>query len=169
MCIVINLAAGPGAGKSTSAASIFANLKIKGKRAELVTEFAKDLTYEDRKATLKNQIYVFAKQYKRMELLRSQVDYIITDSPLFLSAMYSPENYFPSFNKLIIEVFNSFKNKTYFLSRKKVYQPYGRNQTLSEAQEIDERTLKYMQSNNIDFTTVTGDESGIKQICDQFN
>lgn len=44
--IVVNLFAGPGAGKSTGAAYIFAMLKMHGIDCELVTEFAKDKTWE---------------------------------------------------------------------------------------------------------------------------
>ena len=44
--IVINLFGAPGAGKSTGAAYIFALLKMAGIEAELVTEFAKDITRE---------------------------------------------------------------------------------------------------------------------------
>jgi adenylylsulfate kinase-like enzyme len=40
---VINLFGGPGTGKSTLAAALFTDLKMKGINAELVTEFAKDL------------------------------------------------------------------------------------------------------------------------------
>lgn len=40
--ILINLFGAPGTGKSTGAAYIFSQLKMKGINAELVTEFAKD-------------------------------------------------------------------------------------------------------------------------------
>lgn len=44
--LVINLFGAPGAGKSTGAAIVFAELKKRGVNAELVTEFAKDKTWE---------------------------------------------------------------------------------------------------------------------------
>ena len=40
--LVVNLFAGPGTGKSTVAAQIFAHLKWQGFSCELVTEFAKE-------------------------------------------------------------------------------------------------------------------------------
>lgn len=40
--LVVNLFGGPGSGKSTGAAYVFARLKMLGYNAELVTEFAKD-------------------------------------------------------------------------------------------------------------------------------
>lgn len=42
--LVINLFGAPGAGKSTGAAIVFAELKKRGVNAELVTEFTKDKT-----------------------------------------------------------------------------------------------------------------------------
>lgn len=42
--LVVNLFGGPGSGKSTGAAYVFARLKMLGYNAELVTEFAKDKT-----------------------------------------------------------------------------------------------------------------------------
>ena len=44
---VINLFAGPGTGKSTTAAGLFYKMKSKGYMVELVTEFAKDLVYQE--------------------------------------------------------------------------------------------------------------------------
>ena len=49
--LVVNLFGTPGAGKSTGAAYIFSNLKMRGINAELVTEFAKDMVWEDNKET----------------------------------------------------------------------------------------------------------------------
>ncbi len=44
--LVVNLLGGPGSGKSTTAADVFARLKWQDINCELVTEFAKDLVWE---------------------------------------------------------------------------------------------------------------------------
>lgn len=49
---VINLFGAPGSGKSVAASYIFSQLKMKGVECELIQEFAKDLTWEDRKIAL---------------------------------------------------------------------------------------------------------------------
>ena len=52
--IVCNFFSGPGAGKSTLAAAVFAKLKMLGVNCELVTEFAKDKTWEKNYTALSN-------------------------------------------------------------------------------------------------------------------
>ena len=59
--LVVNLFGVPGAGKSTGAAYVFSKLKMKGINAELVTEFAKDIVWENNSRGLKNQEYIFGK------------------------------------------------------------------------------------------------------------
>lgn len=84
MSFVINLIGGPGAGKSTTAAGVFFLLKLLNVRCELVTEFAKELTYDENWSDLKRQLYVTAEQERRQRRLVDKVDFIVTDSPLLL-------------------------------------------------------------------------------------
>ena len=71
--LVINIFGGPGCGKSTTATGVFSLLKLHGVNAEFVSEFAKDLTWEERYKTLKNQNYVSAKQHHRQWRLSDDV------------------------------------------------------------------------------------------------
>ena len=87
--IVVNLYGGPGAGKSTGAAYVFSRLKEAGVVAELVTEFAKDLTWDHSRAIL-DQMFVFGTQYHRLARLELDgVQVAVTDSPLLLSVVYA--------------------------------------------------------------------------------
>ena len=88
MSIVINLFGAPSTGKSTTMARLFADLKCEGINCEMVSEFAKDLVYEKRDETMKDELYIFAKQSHRMFRVKDKVDVIITDRPLLLTCVY---------------------------------------------------------------------------------
>ena len=165
MTKVINLFGGPGCGKSTGAAYIFSLLKMKGMNVELVTEFAKDKTWEHNSKALTCQPYVFGKQSYRMDRCADEVDIIITDSPLFLSAMYNfDSNIEPEFTQTVIKKFNEFENYNFFLKRLKEYNPKGRNQTEEEAKELDNKIKTSLNKFNIEYEEVNGCKEGYEYI-----
>jgi tRNA uridine 5-carbamoylmethylation protein Kti12 len=134
---VINLYGGPGTGKSTNAARLFAMLKDEGINCELVTEYAKKLVWEERLKTFKNQIYVFAKQHHEMEMAKDDVDMIITDSPLLLNLVYQKEKTSQAFKHLVRQEYHKYNNVDILLERVKEYNPKGRSQTEEEAKSLD--------------------------------
>lgn len=159
--IVVNLFAGPGAGKSTAAAYIFSQLKMKGINCELITEFAKDKTWEKNYSALRCQEYVFGKQSYKMDRCRDQVDVIITDSPLPLGIFYNQNPVLGRhYESLVMDVFNTYDNLNFFINRKKPYNPIGRNQTEEEAKEIDERIKTFCQQHDISYLIKDGTELG---------
>lgn len=131
--IVINLWAGPGAGKSTTAAGLFQIMKILGLNVELVTEYAKDLTWEKNVSRLGNQFLVTATQDHRLRRLLGQVDYIITDSPLPLGIAYMGPEFGDWLPEAISECFEGYNNRDFLLQRRKAYSPVGRNETEHQA------------------------------------
>jgi hypothetical protein len=136
--IVVNLFAGPGAGKSTTMAGVFSLLKQHGVNVEMAPEFAKELVWEGRSTAIGCQPYIFGKQYFRLHrLAAAQLDCVVTDSPLLLSNVYAagrmPEEFHWSVNALV----NQFCNLDFFIARRKVYDPRGRQQTEVEAQQLD--------------------------------
>jgi ABC-type oligopeptide transport system ATPase subunit len=160
---IINLFAGPGAGKSTTAAGLFHLMKLKKYNVELVTEYAKDLTWDERWSTLSNQLYVFAKQYSRISRLSNKVEYVVTDSPLLLSLIYSsPQLHNHTFTPLVLEIWKSFENYNFFIKRTKEYIKNGRSQTEEEAIEIDKKILSLLQDET--YYHVWGDHSAPETI-----
>ncbi len=89
-----------------------------GYKAELALEFAKELVWEESYAPLDNQIYLFGNQLQRIRRLQGKVDFIITDSPLPLSAIFDKSGS-KNFYNLIFEVFRSFDNVNFFVKRVK--------------------------------------------------
>jgi ABC-type oligopeptide transport system ATPase subunit len=154
MTKIINLLGGPCSGKSTTAAGLFYRLKLSGHKVELVTEYAKDLTYEKRHMTLENQIYVFAKQLHRIERVKDQVDYVITDSPILLSCIYVKKDLPESFEQLVIDMWNRDDNLIFYMNRPKTYQEYGRHHTYEQAVQIDGFTKLFMEKHNLDYSVI---------------
>jgi hypothetical protein len=65
----------------------------------------------------------------------------------------------------VIGTFNdTFDNVNYVLHRVKEYNPKGRNQTEQEARGIDTGVTRMLQQEQIPYTTVTGDYTGINRI-----
>ncbi len=163
---VINLFGGPGSGKSTTAAGLFHLMKLNEMNVELVTEYAKDLTWEERFGTLANdQLYVFAKQQKRLQVLKNKVNYVVTDSPLILGLIYRQWNYLPqNFEPLVFEVWDGFINKNYFIKRTKKYASIGRSQSEDEAKGVDEQVKHFLITKSIAHEVLDGDETTPQRI-----
>lgn len=156
---VVNMYGGPGCGKSTLAAAIFAEMKNRGLEAELVPEYAKKCVWEHTEATLNDQLYVFAKQHHMIQALDGQVDYIIVDSPLLLSTIYG--NTSSAFKYYVFETYNRYNNINIFVERNKPWHPAGRVQTESEAIELDARIYSMLKNYGLQITTVSSDSSVI--------
>ena len=165
MAIVINLFAGPGVGKSTTAARIFSELKMKGVNCEMALEFAKDKVWEESFRTMDDQIYIFGKQFHRIWRLKDKVDVIICDSPLPISIVYDKENSQP-FHALVMEQFNKFVNFNYLLERGVEYQSEGRVQTEEEAKEVDKTVKRVLDENNIEYKALPID-GAYQKIADE--
>jgi hypothetical protein len=164
--LVVNLYGGPSTGKSSCAAGVFSLLKFHGVNSELITEFAKDLVWEERFNTLKDQRYLFGKQYHRSWRVNGKVDVIVTDSPLFLNIIYGHinSNVPNTFNREVLSVMGEFDNMNIFLQRVKPYQPIGRTQTEDEAKNIDKIMINYLHDYDLDFIEVPGNVEGINII-----
>lgn len=165
--IVVNLFGAPGAGKSTGSAEIFAALKKAGINAELVSEFAKDKTWEHNITALSCQEYVFGKQSYRMARCRNDVEVIVTDSPLPLSVIYNHNPVLDiNFERTIFNIFNTYENMNYYINRVKPYNPKGRNQTEAESDALAAPIKALLYDNNVSFRDINGDDEGYKSVVE---
>ena len=155
MTTYINLFGGPGVGKSTLAAEIFARYKKQGKSVELVTEFVKDLVWENRQSTLEIQPYVSMKQYRNLVRLRGKVDYVITDSPLIKDSTYA-RRYAPdlpqAYHELLFSLHHSLGDSiNILLTREWTYNQVGRYQDEDQAKQIDSELRFMLELHEIDY------------------
>ena len=166
-CIVVNLFGVPSAGKSTGAAYIFSKLKMAGVNAELVTEFAKDLDWEENNVALGNQLYVFSNQLHRMYRCSDKVEVLITDSPLPLSIIYNKSAILgEAFNQTVMNCFNAFDNLNYLVLRDRPYNPKGRIQTEEEAEALKKPLSDLLEGRNIEYTTIKGNLQAFNNVVD---
>lgn len=161
---VVNLFAGPGAGKSTTAAGLFHLMKLDGMSVELVTEYAKEMTWEKRNNILTDQLYILAKQHRRVSRLRDEVDYVVTDSPFLVGILYRKDDYSETLDRLVVELWNRYENLNFFLERVKAYVPVGRNQSEDEARRIDVTTKELLSRLQIPYEGVVGDAQAASRI-----
>jgi hypothetical protein len=157
------LLGGPGAGKSTMAASLFSKLKWMGIDCELAAEYAKDLVWEKRNKTFENQVYIFGKQHHRIFRLLGQVQVVITDSPLFLTPIYDGEKR-ATLKKLVFEETAKCNNLNVLVVRRKDYNPNGRLHTKSQAAGVDGTVKSFLKQNKIPFIEIEGNEQGVAQL-----
>tara|TARA_Y100000034_G_scaffold136784_1_gene215747 strand:- start:7526 stop:8047 length:522 start_codon:yes stop_codon:yes gene_type:complete len=155
---IINIFGGPGCGKSSTAAGLFYLMKRSNYNVELVTEYAKDLTWEGDDSKLQDQLYILAKQNRRLVRLENKVDYIITDSPLLLGIQYATPDYYPKYyESFLLEVWRHYDNLNYLLTRDGPYVTIGRSQSEKEAVILDAKIRNMLVCQDIPFMTVKSD------------
>lgn len=156
MFTIINFVGGPGSGKSTMAASVFADLKNQGVRAELVHEAAKKIIYRGATAQLDNQVAVLGKQWSQIEdLKRAGAEAALADSPLLCGLLYGTGlPYAAELRELVVKLDSLYPQINIFVRRVKPFSTFGRTQA-NEAEahrfDFDMRELFSVHGKKIDF------------------
>lgn len=162
--IVVNIAGGPGTGKSILTAKLFAKLKEKFISCEISSEYIKRKLREDARKVVQNQIYIFAKQQFQLFGMKDNVDVIITDSPFFLCSIYDSTEC-PLLKALILKEYSSYENLTYLIKRDDSvpYEQEGRYQDKEGAKLVDVKVEKFLQENKIPYQTLIGIGKGTRK------
>lgn len=150
---IINLVGGPNTGKTTTALGLTYFMKLAGLRVKYVQEYAEDMVYEERANILDDQLYILAKQNRRLHRLRNETDYIITDSPLILGKVYSKNGGTQEFRDLLNTYWDSYDNVTYYHPRDTsfAFQQQGRVQSDHEAcLQIDRLIMRYLPGSAVE-------------------
>lgn len=144
---LVGLMGAPGAGKTTCAAWLFAQMRISGIKCELAFEFAKDLFWDDSNAW-KDQLYVFANQWRMIDRVLCRTDYVVTDSPPLLSLFYN-RPHSDAFVRLVLEKCSQFDTLLFLLKRSVPYDSIGRRETEDEANNLHEEMSKWLNVHGI--------------------
>lgn len=159
--IVVNMFAGPGAGKTTCAWQVASELKKRGYITEYVPEYAKELVWDKNfdqlDGTLDHQKQLLEVQAHRLERLKGQVDFIVTDSPLMLNAIYltgSPEE-MKRYTDQVYRRFAAYDNFSVFIQRGKSFEQAGRIHDLEQSRKIDQQIKDLLHDYKIYYGTYT--------------
>lgn len=171
MITVINLFAGSGAGKSTTAALLYAKMKLAGIHYELVREYVKNWVWNDKKIKESDQLYLLGKQSQYESLLYNQVDYIITDSPVLLSGAYqtyyTDQTYCTDAALSFLEHSRQkgVNHLNLFINRTKKFDNRGRYNTEEEAIVFDSYLKNFLKEKEIPFIELfQTDEARVDEI-----
>lgn len=162
---VINIWGAPGAGKSTIAAGLFHLMKISGYNVEYVQEYAKSMYYG--RGRQETQFKIAACQNEKMEELRGEIDWVITDSPLLLSLVYCGDDYHKSFASFLVDVNNSYDNIHFLVQRNKdvPYNPNGRYQKNADDSDcVVPMMLEVMRKHDISCMAVQAHDAAAEEI-----
>jgi len=161
--LIINFLGGPGSLKSASASGIFSLLKLHYIDCELVTEYPKELTFEENWKALSMQGSVFGEQNRRLARIENKVAVVVTDTSLLLSLVYQRNTLTKEFEDYIMSVYNSYNNLNIYLTRNNSikYEKFGRKQSKAEAIDIDGIIKSVLDQHKINYINL---EPGLKTI-----
>ena len=163
--IFINLTGGPCCGKTTTAASLFSELKRAGINAELLTEPVKDYIYEENNSAISSQIKLFAEALYKMKQLDGKADVVVTDCPLLHNIVYDQEDN-KVFHTLVIQEYNKFTNIDFFLERGDMpFEQFGRIHSYQQSVELDNKIKMVYNYANAPYITVDN-EHAVEQIME---
>jgi len=166
--LLVNLYGAPGTGKSTGAAYIYSKLKLDEINCELVTEFAKDMVWDENKKAIYNQAYVFGNQYYRISRLENEVDVVVTDSPTLLSIIYNKDRRLgKEFTDLVKSVSLSYENRLDILLRRvKQYKTVGRLQNEEQSDKLYNEIKDLLDIVNPEYEIVEATQNGYEKVIE---
>jgi hypothetical protein len=168
----INFFAGPGGGKSTQSARMFADMKAEGMPAEFVPEYIKRWAYLGHSPKGFDQYFVTAQQMHSEDIvLRSIPEAIaVCECPLFLGVCYAAKYKVPGWRILgdmAMEFEAAYPSLNILLVRGSLpYKDKARFEKRSEALEMDRHILNMLGGWHVDFYKFPYDDyDGIKALA----
>ena len=176
---IINLFAGPGAGKSTIASGLMYELKKQHISADNPYEFPKNLAWDENVNAIKDQLYITANQHRNIVRSYGKVDFVICDSPILFGIVYNKKYkeggdfisslYNEEFDNFVFNLFNRYDNINYFLERNlnSSYDDKERFQTLDESKIIDREIKDMLDLYGVKYETIYVDDKTVEKIINK--
>ncbi len=164
---VINIVGGPGCDKTLFSSAIILRLRLLGKSVEQIPDFAKGLVWQKDFEPLKNQYSIAQQQFRMLELLDGQVQYLVTECSL-AQLLYYNEHYDENIcdvTKTRIQILQWYKqhnNVCVVVERgERPYIHSGRFQDEEGARAIDKGLVGILKREHITFTSLAPDIEAI--------
>ena len=155
---VINIIGGPGCDKSLFTAAIILYLNLHNKTVEQIPDFAKSLVWQKDYEALKNQYNIAQQQFRMIELLDGQVQFLVTECSLPQILYYNehhPDNIcdIQKTRTQILAWYKQHNNVNVMVERgDKKYIHTGRFQDEEQAKEVDRGMRGILRREGIAFT-----------------
>jgi len=155
---IINYFGGPGVGKSTDSAALYVEMKRAGYDVELVREVAKKYAHKGQNIGAFDQIAIIGQQIEEESSLIGNVEYVITDGPSFLCAIYLYTNHDKYFMMDSVKKYYEYCQqkgvifKNFVIPRTKEYNPKGRFEDEFTANFIDSLVRVQLTKYDIPYT-----------------
>jgi len=178
--IKIAIMGAPSTGKTTLAKELSIHLLYrKGKQAEYIDEYARQFVAKFGLPTIYDQFFFFEQQLKREQAISPKAEYLVTDSPFYLSYIYGSkvmdrENekerlYFHALVERLLEHVNDYDHVIYLPADAGRLQEDGMriHTTVFDQKDVDDRIRGFFSIYNIDYKPVNGTlEERIQKCCD---
>lgn len=165
MSVLINFLGAPSSGKSTISNNLVSKLKELELNAEYVNEYVKQWVWEGRNISPFDQFCIFGNEAHNQSVLFDQVDYIVADSPVMLTAFYHLyydnkntlkdvcKEFYEMAEEMGVKVFN------FFLTRRKKYNPKGRYQTQEQADKLGQDLMNWLDQEGYEYEVLDCSDS----------
>jgi nicotinamide riboside kinase len=169
--LILNLFGGPGIGKTTLAARIFAELKARNIEAACPEEYAKIAIWQGRSYLLDNQLILLGRTWDTITSLADKVDVIILDSPILLCSHYASEVEPDHFHKTVLDYHQRYDRINILLSRVDGmnYSTSGRRETSQQAIGIDAKIRSKLDVSDEQYVSVQTGSDDVFDLIDQIS
>ncbi|NIC41634.1 hypothetical protein [Aquabacterium sp. A08] len=165
---VINIIGGPGCDKSLYSSAIVLKLHLRHKSVETVPDVAKSLVWQRDLDALRNQYGIALQQFRAIEVLDGQVQFLVTEGALpqllYYNASY-PDNVcdVEKTRQQILAWYKQFNNVNVLVQRDpdKKYVRSGRFQDEAQAQAVDHGIRGVLHREGIPYTVLPPDHRAI--------